>query len=44
MDNVPILAKELLIVVRTPFAKPPDIGLYVFAKPVTKGPVPALVV
>ena len=43
MANVPILAKELLIVVLTPFAKPPDIGLYVFAKPVTKGPVPALV-
>ena len=43
MDNVPILAKELLIADPTPFAKPPDIGLYVFAKPVTKGPVLASV-
>ena len=42
MDNVPILAKEPLIVVQTLFVKPPDIGLYVYAKPVTKGPVLAL--
>ena len=44
MDNVPILAKELLIADPTPFAKPPDIDPYVYAKPVTKGPVPALAV
>ena len=43
MDNVPILAREPLIVDPMPFVKPLDIGPYVFAKPVTKGPVPALV-
>ena len=43
MDNVPILAKELLIADPTPFAKPPDIDPYVYAKPVTKGPVLASV-
>ena len=41
-DNVPILAREQSIAAQTPFAKPPDIGPYVFAKPVTKGPEPAL--
>ena len=41
-DNVPILAKGPSIAAQTPFAKPPDIGPYVFAKPVMKGPDPAL--
>ena len=44
MDNVPILAKEPLIADPMPFVKPLDIGRYVFAKPVTKGPDPALAV
>ena len=43
MANVQILAKEPSIADQTPFAKPPDIGPYVFAKPDTKGPDPALV-
>ena len=44
MDNVPILAREPLIVDPMPFVKPLDIGPYVFAKPVTKGLDPVLAV